>query len=266
MVRFFLPLNCCFFYFLIFPFFLYATTSESEIGVTKYISDLVVINLKTSVKAPYSPTTTVYSGDPVIILKEQGNFYKVETTKGITGWVSKNYLKDETPKPIIIKQLQDELSDLKAQLGSNATTVPVCPPCNNEINIPERPGDCQELEFDITELQAEIARLSEQNTELLNSNYDLQKQKTFSPSAEAFTNLEQEASLTKNQLEQTTKKYSVLVTEFENRGEEIAVLQTTIAKHNDKTRFYWFGAGAIVFFVGLLAGKSGRRKKSKFMY
>jgi hypothetical protein len=67
-------------------------------------------------------------------------------------------------------------------------------------------------------------------------------------------------------LEQTPENYALLVSEYEKRGKKIDELQQIVGKKEDQTRFLWFGAGAIVFLIGLLAGKTGNRKKNKLMY
>ena len=50
------------------------------------------------------------------------------------------------------------------------------------------------------------------------------------------------------------------------KGKLIADLQKTVAKKDDQTRFLWFGSGAAVFLIGMLAGKTSNRKKNKFTY
>jgi transposase len=66
--------------------------------------------------------------------------------------------------------------------------------------------------------------------------------------------------------EQTPENHAWLAEEYAKRGEQIEALQKALATKEDRTRFLWFAAGGLVFLVGLLAGKSGSRKKNKLMY
>lgn len=134
-------------------------------------------------------------------------------------------------------------------------------------------GNCQEIEYDLTTALTENSRLLQRITEMAESNKKLQKVNTELQNSQAdnsfsvtVTELEQKLAVTKSQAEQTANKYGILVDEFHKRGEKIATLQNTVEKHDDKTRFLWFGAGAVVFFAGLLAGKSANRKKTKFTF
>jgi len=264
MVRYFLLFSFLLVHFLPTPSLLYAT-SQTENRPIKYISDVLIINLKDSLKAPYSTTGRVTSGDPVTIIDEQKSYYQVETAEGDTGWISKKYIKDEIPKPLIIKQLKQELSELKSQLSNDSSTNPLSSRASETAMLAIDAGECQELEYDINIAKSEIERLLQQNIKLQNLVNESQKVESDELLSDVITDLKEEVLASKNQIKQTTRKYTVLVAEFEKRGEEIAGLQSNIAKHDDKTRFFWFGAGAIVFFAGLLAGKSGNRKINKFM-
>ena len=67
-------------------------------------------------------------------------------------------------------------------------------------------------------------------------------------------------------LAKTRQEYGQLVAEFDKRGKTIAELHNTLAKQENKTKFLWFGAGALVFLLGLVSGKAASKKKSKFTY
>ncbi len=134
-------------------------------------------------------------------------------------------------------------------------------------------GNCQEIEYDLSAVQTEnelllqqVTELSESNKKLKKRNTEWQKSKPESSLSAIVAELDKKVAVTTNQLEHTSRKYNILIDEFEKRGEKIADLQGINAKQDDKTRFFWFGAGAVVFFMGLLAGKSGNRQKKNFSY
>jgi len=249
-----LLLTCCFFLFFSPPATLTATSSPEKTE-TLYVSDFLVINIKDQIAKPYSVVKIAHSGDPLEILGEQDNYYKVRTIDGKTGWIAKQYAKKETPKVLIIKKLRKELEDLKNQQVDNIFNG-VRPATDVEKQCKTR---CSHIREELEAGKVEIRKLIREKQELLNN---LSSESSFT----SINQLKNKNLLLDTQLEQTANKYSILVGEFEKRGKKIAELQTVIAKQDNKTRFYWFVAGAIVFFSGLLAGKSGRRKKNKLIY
>ena len=51
------------------------------------------LNLRTGPGTGYGIITSLRNGRPVKLIKKSGNWYKVKTMGGTTGWVSKKYLK-----------------------------------------------------------------------------------------------------------------------------------------------------------------------------
>lgn len=228
--------------------------AHSEPDNLRYISGVLVINIKDQLEKPYSVVGVVRSGDPVHILEEQENYYKIETSDNKQGWIGKQYLKAELPDSLIVKQLRQEIVDLKKQ----AASMPATESKSGTANEKDPAGSCPGLQQKLNEAEKHIQQLAEQK--------ERKQSATPGSASEAVAQVqEQNLDLTK-QLEQTSQRYNLLVAEYEKRGKEIAQLHNSIAKQDDTTRFFWFGAGAAVFFLGLLAGKSASRKKNKLMY
>lgn len=57
---------------------------------TKYASSTV--NVRKGAGTKYGIVTALKNGAKVYILAESGNWYKVQTSSGLTGWMSKNYV------------------------------------------------------------------------------------------------------------------------------------------------------------------------------
>lgn len=235
-----------------FGFFLYALAlstfacnpayGQTDTNKTRYVSDYLKINLKDRLDKPYEVIATVQSDDPVQLLEESDNYWKVATTDGKEGWIAKHYLKSELPKSSVIKQLRQEIADLKVQLsglsgqpgGAMVATSP----------------SCKELEEKVKNSDGLISSLQQKLAEAQTAQH--------SPMALGTSG--------STSAETTPENHAWLVEEYEKRGEQIEELQKSIAKKEDRTRFLWFIAGALVFLVGLLAGKTGSRKKNKFSY
>lgn len=220
----------------------------------RYISDVLVINIKDQLEKPYSVVGVVRSGDPVRIIEEQENYYKIETADKKQGWIGKQYLKNDPPDSFIVQQLRQEIVDLKKQL----VAMPATDPTSGTDTEKNPAGSCPGLQQKLSEAEKHIQLLTEQK--------ERKQSATPGSASEAVAQVqEQNLDLTK-QLEETSQRYNLLVAEYEKRGKEIAQLHNSIAKQDDTTRFFWFGAGAAVFFLGLLAGKTASRKKNKLMY
>ncbi len=227
--------------------------ATSEQNQTRYISDILRINIKNNIEKPYEVVAAVQSDDPVRVIEEQGNYLKIETADGKQGWIGKHYVKVEPPKTLLIKKLKQEVADLQGQLSvklAGAAHVAV------SEGTPEKADACPELQQKLSEAEKRISQLIEE-----------QKEQTATPPAAApSTAMSPEDLAFIEQFEQTPENFSLLVTEYQKRGRQLAELQKTLTEKENQTRFLWFGAGAAVFLGGLLMGKTTNRKKSKFMY
>jgi SH3 domain protein len=196
----------------------------------------------------------VRSGDPVRIIEEQDGYYKIETEDKKQGWIGKQYLKTEIPDSLLVKQLKQEIAELKMQPAPVAAVESKQGP-DAENKSTE---SCPDLQQKLSDAEKHIQQLTEEKERRLSS--------PPGSAAEAVAQLQEQNLDMTRQMEQTSQRYNLLVAEYEKRGKEIAQLHNSIAKQDDTTRFFWFGAGAAVFFLGLLAGRSASRKKNKLMY
>lgn len=234
-----------------FPLF---AVSSSEQDKVRYISDVHVINIKNNLEKPYEIIATVQSGDPVHVLEQKGNYSKIETAEGKQGWIGKQYLKSESPKILLTKQLQQEISDLKTQLAAKQAVTPE----TAIIGKPASGSPCQEIQLKLNDAEKLIARLQEE--------LKAPQPRLPDPSSKASELVVDGASVSIEQLEQTPENYALLISECDKRGKQISELQKTISKKDDQTRFLWFAAGAVVFLTGMLMGRSSNRKKGKLTY
>lgn len=240
--------------FIVLQMFPHHAVSRSERDNIRYISDVLVINIKDNLEKPYEVVATVQSDDPVKIIEESGNYFKIETADSKRGWISKHYLKSETPKTLLVKQLKQEISDLKGKDTAKSN---------------EHPDESAGVKSSNTTLCLEIQqKLSAAEKHVTQLQEELQAQQHRSPdSASSLSRpVIDENPVSTEHLEQTPENYALLISEYEIRGQLIADLQKTISKKDDQTRFLWFGAGAAVFLIGMLAGKTSNRKKNKFTY
>ncbi len=239
----------------IFQLFPHSAFGRWDKDGTHYVADNLVINIKDQLEKPYSVVAVVQSDDQVKIIEENNNYFKIETADGKQGWIAKQYIKTDIPKSLMIKQLRQDLALLKEQLATKAITAPEGHQASKTMSSVT---DCAELQIKLKDAENKIAALVEEKKDLVKNLTELSS--SVAQSAQPTDNLNVE------QLEQTPETYALLSSEYEKRGKQITELQKSLAKLEDRTRFLWFGAGAAVFIIGLLVGKSANRKKNKFMY
>jgi SH3 domain protein len=214
---------------------------EQDAAKTRFVSDFLKINVRDRIDKPFTVVTTVQSDDQVLLLEEKDNYWKILTPDGNEGWIAKHYLISDPPKSSVIKQLREENKNLKSQLSSLAANVSVIHPADKTAEA----ATCKEIEERLKSADSTIATL---------------QQKLGAVGADDSTIKSREST------EQTPENHVWLIEEYEKRGEQIDALQKSLATKEDRTKFLWFAAGGLVFLIGLLAGKSGSRKKNKLMY
>lgn len=215
--------------------------AEQDAAKTRFVTDFLKINIRDRIDKPFIVVTTVQSDDQVQLLEEKDNYWKILTPDGNEGWIAKHYLISDPPKSSVIKQLREENKNLKTQISSMAANVSATHPADKTAEA----ATCREIEERLKSADRTIATLQQQlGTVRSDDNTMKQKEST----------------------DQTPENHAWLIEEYEKRGEQIEVLQKALATKEDRTRFLWFAAGGLVFLVGLLAGKSGSRKKNKLMY
>ena len=82
----------------------------------RYVSDSLVLTLREAPNSDGRILGTIRTGDPVEVLEESGRHLRVQTEAGEQGWVAEQYITAETPKPMIIAQLEDELDRLQERI------------------------------------------------------------------------------------------------------------------------------------------------------
>ena len=83
---------------------------------TQYVSDMLVLTIRDNPDKNANVLGNIITADPVEILEEGGRFMRIRTKKGLEGWVQKNFITADKPKAIVIKEMKNEISQLKAKL------------------------------------------------------------------------------------------------------------------------------------------------------
>jgi SH3 domain protein len=180
------------------------------------------------------------TGTPLEIIEESEPYLKVRTESGSEGWVLKQYVTEETPKPEIIAGLEKKIDRL-----------------NTEI---------EQYKKDKESLQNELKTTKSDHDKKIR---DLKQNVSASKG---------QAEQTARELKEITEKYYALVKdskdvihlvkERDSLKASNSKLQTDteqLQKDNDDLKrsqmIWWFVAGGSVFFVGWITGKISRQKR-----
>ena len=207
---------------------------------TQYVSDQLVITLREGQGNEYKIIKMLKTGTPLEIIEESEQYFKVRTMSGSEGWVLKQFITGERPKPEIIAGLEKEIDRLNTKI--------------------------EQYKKDKESLQDELKTARSDHNKKIR---DLQQNVSSSRGKEEQTSRD---------LKEITEKYNALLTnskdvvhlvkERDSLESSIGVLQTKteeLQKENDKLKqsqmIWWFIAGGGVLFVGWIIGKISRQKR-----
>ena len=210
---------------------------------TQYVSDKLIITMRRGAGSDYMIIKTLKSGEALEILKEKDKYYKVKTSGGETGWVLKQYITPDTPKPIIVAGLSRKLKSLNAtieKLKNEKSTI--------KSDLTKEQGLHKK---DATKLEK---NLNKANDQIFRSN---------------------------KKLKEVTRKYDILVKDSDNvvrivgerdmfRKEnkrltsEVSTLKENNKSLSNRNIVFWFVAGGGVLLIGWLIGQISKKRKSGF--
>ncbi len=206
---------------------------------TLYVVDQLIVTVRRGPGTQYKILDSLKSGSAVEVLEESGDYLKVRTAKGIEGYTLRQYYNSEIPKAIQIARLEK----VKANLSRKIAQL-------EESQV----KSSQAMKAKDADLQAEQNRLNEEMTKqqaLLDEKTAIEKK---------YAQLQRDAG----QVVQITEERNRLKQKNQALTERLGTLQEENAELIRSGMIHWFLAGGGVFFVGWLAGKVSRKKRSTF--
>jgi SH3 domain protein len=207
---------------------------------TRYVSDKLIITMRTGAGNEYKIIKTLETGAPVEVLEETGKHYKVRTKDGKEGWVLRQYIVADIPKTIIISGLKEGIGKLKGAV---------------EKLKRERDAVRQKLELEKGLLKGDVKKLEK-----------TLKEKNGQISG--VTGRLKEMTDKYNRLAEDSGDVVKVVSERDALKKENARLgaeRDELSKENEslfkRNAVYWFLAGGGVFFIGWIVGQFSRKKK-----
>lgn len=141
----------------------------------RYVSDRLIVTLREAPRKDGVALRKLGTGTPVEVLEESGRYLRVRTEEGEEGWVGKQYISSEVPKPIIIAGLRKEIDRLKARIKEFETGGN---PMLDELEAAKQShlAKVKELEESVVEIIGERRRLRKANDQLHRDIEHLQKE------------------------------------------------------------------------------------------
>lgn len=196
---------------------------------TRYVSDLLVVTVRSNKTDNYEVLETLVTASPVEILDEDKIYVKVRTNKGAEGYIRKQYITKAIPKSIQLAQLKKQKAALEDKLKSQ------------QLEYQDATGLATSSQTTIEQLSNELKQ-SNQQLDKVNKEYSQLKKRS-----ENVINLTTERD---QLLEENTQIIS-----------ELKILQEENKSFHRSNMIQWFLAGGGVFLVGWLAGKISRKKR-----
>ncbi|WP_163336625.1 SH3 domain-containing protein [Desulfopila sp. IMCC35008] len=247
--------------------FVILLTTGSVAAETKYVSDVLVINIRSSIKSPYTVIGSVYSDDPLKIIRTEEKYYFVETEDGKQGWISQQYVKDTLPKSLLLEQLSDEKEELQRKLD---TAIGELASLKEKFTAIPSSGEAEQFIDERNTLRTQVSELKEQVAKLM-STPDFKATEEFSRIKEAHTNLIAQKAEQDKENKQNIDNLNATIKKLQDyKGSERAKIEQLTAENLElkkKSNVYWFLAGSAVFLFGIITGKISRpRKKKRSLY
>jgi len=131
----------------------------------RYVSDNLIVTIREAPRKDSMALRKLGTNTPVEVLEESGRYLRVRTEEGEEGWVGKQYISSEVPKPIVIAGLRKEIDRLKARIKEAQTGEN---PMLDELEAAKQSylAKVKELEESAAEIIGERSRLRKANDRL----------------------------------------------------------------------------------------------------
>ncbi|MDA3903385.1 MAG: TIGR04211 family SH3 domain-containing protein [Desulfuromusa sp.] len=211
---------------------LFLFVTSSAYAETRYISDQLLVTVRSGKGNEYKVLETLPTSTPVTILEEDKPYVKVITPKGTEGYILSHYVSSALPKSVRIGQLNKEIDALQQQLAKQQQGF-------------------QTSQEEANTHKSKIAALSAQ--------LDQTRQEQDKTKGEYKTLLSKSANVLNLSAENEQ-----LIEESNLLNSELLVLREENQNFHRSNMIQWFLAGGAVFFGGWLIGKISRKKQRRF--
>lgn len=229
--------------YIVYAFSLVFLVSFSAFGETGYVADELIITLRQGQGNQYKIIRTLKTDTPMEILDKGDTYFRVRLQSGEEGYVLRQYVSMQTPKPVVIANLTRQVESLKKK---------------------------------IAELETARENLKEKNADLMQSSKTSEKSL-----GQQLAELQEKYRQTSQKLDAVSKDYSSLMSKSENliaiiaERDQLATENEKLAAKAEELKIEnsdllrtgvikWFLAGAGVLLFGWILGKFSKKRRSSF--
>ncbi|GAB4166168.1 MAG: hypothetical protein Tsb0017_15140 [Geothermobacteraceae bacterium] len=201
-------------------------------AATGYVTDQLVLTLRATADIKAEAIDHLKTDTRVEILGEEGQFLHVRTDSGREGYVLKQYITDQVPKSITLREQARKIETLEKQLA--------------------------DLSGGSAEARQQAEALARENAELRD------KLATTTARLDSVDKKYRKLLADSTNLVQLTRQRDQLKQENEQLAAEVARLADENTSLLTTGSIKWFLAGAGVLFFGWVMGKLSRKKRRPF--
>lgn len=250
---------------------------------TFYVTDKVLVGIYEQATTESTLIKALPTGTPIEVLERDGEYAKVRSPDGTTGWVESSYLIENKPAQLVVldltdqqKQLTEQLSLAQAELDAtqkqlveaksktNSEANDQSKNLNNEINKLKNKSKQQQKELAATKKQ--LQNKSQQHVAAIKQNKQLQESMAKSRKAKKNTPETKPAALSKSEkpssaskelatIRAKNKQLTVTLNQVRDALDLPSATASASSEEGVTLKVLWLLLGALILAViGFIAG------------
>ncbi|VAW96347.1 hypothetical protein MNBD_GAMMA21-994 [hydrothermal vent metagenome] len=116
-----------------------------------FVKDSLRVGVRVEPGNAIAPVYVVTTGMKLTVLETSGNYVKIKSESGVTGWVKKSYVSPEPPARVFLQQLQEEYKQQNSKLVEQIKVARVA-----ELNAQTLNEEIAILKKNTAELQIQL--------------------------------------------------------------------------------------------------------------
>ena len=206
---------------------------------TQYVSDILIISVKEGQDPDAPAIGYLRSATPIEVLEETEQLMRIQTDKGLQGWVRKKFIVAEKPKAVIIQELEEKIAQFEG-----------------DIKTMQSGSDSQEIATKMSGYKQEITELSGSLIKENKTRIALQKElKQLKAKYQELSKKNKNSTRISKELATLKDENKVLKDKIESQP---AIDSSPMLSGNMK----WFLIGGGVLLLGFIIGRSIKGKRS----
>jgi len=257
-------------------FLLVLLSSTLVLADTRYVSDRLIVSVRETPSDDSRIVGYLKSDTPVEVSQETERHYYIETAEGLKGWVRKKFITSDRPKALIIKEMQETIHVLEENIEARPT-----------LETPAGDEEAAEAVRRCEQKMAEMENQFQEKTAELENRHEEQLAEREAMHARQLNQLKAALEKEKNMRRAQEETLAQLKTEYAACSSQAAAggasddgalaecrqrcasLEKKLSEQpppaeklffNGSTK--WFLSGGGMLLLGLLIGRSVKRKRS----